>query len=115
MYNICTFWIRVGEEKMKNVFFTTWVYNLFFQNYNILSFTRFFILIFIMSYTVLPTEVLAGTMFCQSKTAEFQKLPEETWISKLKISLLSLGRRNALLIIFSPQPAFYGCVTGTHF
>lgn len=68
-----------------------------------------------MSYIILPAEVLAGTTFCQSKTGGFQKLPEEIWISKLKLSPLSVGRRSALLIIFSPQPALYGCVTGTHF
>lgn len=103
------------EEKIKNMFFRTWIYNLFFQNYNILSFSRFFILIFIMSYTDPPAKVLAWTTLCQSKPGEFQKLPEEIWIPKLKFTPLSVVKRAALLIIFSPQPALHGCVTGTHF
>lgn len=66
--NLCIFWIQVGEEKMKNRFFRTWIYNLLFQN--ILSFTGFFILIFIMSFSILPVEVLARTTFLASLKQE---------------------------------------------
>lgn len=67
-----------------------------------------------MSYTILPAEVLART-FGLSKTGDFQKLPEEIWMSKLKFSPLSVGWRAALLIVVSPQSVLHGCVTGTHF
>lgn len=75
---------RRGDEEH---FFRTWVHNLFFQRCNILSFCRFSSWLFIMFYTVLPVNALAGTPLCQYKTEEFQKFLEEIQISKLKFVL----------------------------
>ena len=92
----------------------TWLHSLFFQSYNILSFRRFSSLVFMMTYTVLPANALAGTPLCQYKE-EFQKFLEEIKISKLKYVPFSCLEKGCHAGDFFPQPVFLGYVISRYF